>query len=629
MSKLPAELRGALYLSYDQLPQNLKQCFLYCALYPEDWIMCRDDLVRFWIAEGFVEMKENQLMEDTAEQYYYELISRNLLLPDPTYLDQYCCKMHDLLRQLACHLSMEDCFLGDPQLLEGITVSRLRRLSLVTDKEIVALPSVGSQQLKVRSIMSFCGNSLTIEPSMFKSFLYVHVLDLSGSNIKTIPNYIGNLIHLRLFDLQSSSITCLPESIGSLKNLQVLNLVECGDLHSLPLAVTRLCSLRSLGLEGTPINQVPKGIGGLKYLNDLGGFPIGGGNANRARMQDGWNLEELGALMQLRRLDLINLERVGPCTTDSMLVNKRYLKRLSLCCSGSTDKPYSEDVVINIEKTFDLLIPAHNLENLGLLDFFGRRFPTWIGTTAHLPSLTYLRLINCKSCVHLPPIGQLPNLKYLKINGATAVTKIGPEFVGSGVGNVRSTEAAAFPKLETLVIQDMPNWEEWSFVDEEGQKATAAGPEGAEDETDANQKGAAPPPMMQLLPRLKKFNLLRCPKLRALPQQLGQEATSLMELQLREVHSLKVVENLFFLSEILVIAGCFGLERVSNLPLTRVLRVSFCPNLRCVEEFGSLEQLWLDISMQDVSSQWVPGLKLGRQQCHGEDLDVYTWPRTE
>lgn len=79
MSKLPVELRGALYLSYDELPQYLKQCFLYCSLYPEDWIMRRDDLINYWIAEGFVEEQEDQLLEDIAEEYYYELMCRNLL----------------------------------------------------------------------------------------------------------------------------------------------------------------------------------------------------------------------------------------------------------------------------------------------------------------------------------------------------------------------------------------------------------------------------------------------------------------------------------------------------------------------------------------------------------------------
>ncbi|GJN25199.1 hypothetical protein PR202_gb12997 [Eleusine coracana subsp. coracana] len=56
MKKLPEQLRGALYLSYDELPRHLKQCFLYCALYPEDSVMYRDDLIRYWIAEGITRL---------------------------------------------------------------------------------------------------------------------------------------------------------------------------------------------------------------------------------------------------------------------------------------------------------------------------------------------------------------------------------------------------------------------------------------------------------------------------------------------------------------------------------------------------------------------------------------------
>ena len=130
---------------------------------------------------------------------------------------------------------------------------------------------------------------------------------------------------------------------------------------------------------------------------------------------------------------------------------------------------------------------------------------------------------------------------------------------------------------------------------------------------------------MQLLPRLERLELDGCPGLRALPQQLGLEATSLNVLDLRNMDSIKVVENLPFLSDVLVIVGCEGLERVSNIPQVRVLRAQLCPNLRCVERLDSLHQLFLTEDMQDISSQWLPRLQEQHQQMHGEDMDVYTW----
>jgi hypothetical protein len=87
--------------------------------------------------------------------------------------------------------------------------------------------------------------------------------------------------------------------------------------------------------------------------------------------------------------------------------------------------------------------------------------------------------------------------------------------------------------------------------------------------------------------------LTAAPKLRALPQQLGQEATSLKDVQLRDVHILEMVENLHFLSEVFVIVNCKALERVSNLPQIRKLRVQGCPNLKCVERLDNLCQLFL------------------------------------
>ncbi|KAI5004685.1 hypothetical protein ZWY2020_031928 [Hordeum vulgare] len=383
--------------------------------------------------------------------------------------------------------------------------------------------------------------------------------------------------------------------------------------------MTMLSSLRCLDLCGTEINEVPKGIGKLKFLTYVDGYSISDGSDDTV-VQDGWKLEELSSLSQMRSLSLVKLERVAHGSTSVVLIDKKHLKELVLEWTERGEGSYSEEDVSNAEKVFEQLIPPPNLEDLYIDQFFGQRYPTWFDTTC-LSSLIYLKLIDVRSCVHLPPMWQLPNLKFLKIDGADAVTKVGPEFVGCKKGDPVRNELVAFPKLEWLIFSDMPNWEAWSFLEEEVVAADSRGEDGSAEIQKEDTQSAR----MQLLPRLVMLQLDRCPKLRDLPQQLGKDTACLKELNLRGLNNLKVVEDRPMLCEVLIIEYCKGLERICNLPQVIELRVFWCPHLSHVVGLGSLQQLGLGEDMQEVSSCWVHGLQEQHQRLHGEDLDVYTY----
>ncbi|KAI3899942.1 hypothetical protein MKW92_010889 [Papaver armeniacum] len=79
-------------------------------------------------------------------------------------------------------------------------------------------------------------------------------------------------------------------------------------------------------------------------------------------------------------------------------------------------------------------------------------------TTAsmHLPGLVYLTLQNCGNCEHLPPLGRLKSLRFLRLERMDAIKQIDNEFYGS------NGEASSFPSLVELYLYSFPNLEEWS-----------------------------------------------------------------------------------------------------------------------------------------------------------------------
>ena len=68
-----------LSFSYQDLPYNLKACFIYFGVFPEDYFVSCARLIRLWIAEGFVKEEQGITLEEVAQDYLSQLIHKSLV----------------------------------------------------------------------------------------------------------------------------------------------------------------------------------------------------------------------------------------------------------------------------------------------------------------------------------------------------------------------------------------------------------------------------------------------------------------------------------------------------------------------------------------------------------------------
>ncbi|KAG1347825.1 putative disease resistance protein RGA3 [Cocos nucifera] len=601
-SGLPEEIKGALYLSYEDLPSYLKQCFIYCSLFPEDYTLRMDYITQLWIAEGFVKAEGSSTMEETAQEYYRDLIMRNLLQTDDDHQSE--CNMHDLLHCLARYLARDESWVvskvhqvgssNGPMKLRRVFVSNVHEVG--TNGPMTEIADVLVKKDTLRTLMGNMRLMSEIQMDLFFHKLSrLRVLDMSQSQIQRLPDSLGNLIHLRYLNISYAKISVIPETIGNLRNLQFLEMHGCEHLSRLPNSIANLRNLRSLGLADTMVAGMPVGLGRLQNLHTLYGFK-----------QQGNRSEGLGTMEELRSLScltVLSIEKLECISSSSdargaELRNKPKLRSLRLHCTP--DLQSSEEQMRRIEEVFEELRPPPSLEELRINNYFGRDFPKWMAETSSsasvlFPNLRELHLFHCKYCERLPPCGLLPNLERLDIcDFAASVIDVGSEFsVGTSSGGGRAgvdTSKYAFPKLKQLWFVCMPNWQEWHW-----------------------DKGT------QAMPCLKHLYLWNCPKLMSLPEGLLLHATSLTTLHITSASSLTTIENLISLKE-LYIEYSPNVEKVSDLPALTALEVWHCTKLQVMGNLPSLKWMKLgDHEMKSLPSNLLKGV----YTAHLEELEIW------
>ncbi|CAL4987997.1 unnamed protein product [Urochloa decumbens] len=261
-------MRKILSISYYGLPSHLKTCLLYLSVFPEDYDILRDQLIRRWISEGFIPGEDSVTLYQLGETYFNELINRSMIQPE--YIDTngkvLTCRVHDMVLDLITSLSYEENFcIALPSKRSTKLPEKMRRLSFQSSPEGHAIRQKTILS-HVRSLIVFSG-AASLLPPLFR-FHLLRVLDFEGCH--DLENYhidgLPNLFHLRCLVLKDTNITKLPKKIGKLGCLQILDLRKT-RIFELPSTVLQLRQLVQLHIDKTVM--LPPGFGAMKCLQVL------------------------------------------------------------------------------------------------------------------------------------------------------------------------------------------------------------------------------------------------------------------------------------------------------------------------------------------------------------------------
>ncbi|XP_048318955.2 putative disease resistance protein At3g14460 [Ziziphus jujuba] len=459
-----SKILPALLLSYNFLPSHLKPCFAFCSTFPKDYEFRKNELVLLWMAENLLPQASiNKRVEDVGNEYFNELVSRSFF-QRTSIGEESRFVMHDLVHDVARFVSRGYCFSFESGNSDGNMIN-VRHLAVASDVSLDRYGAI-SKASHLRSFLSTYRYSVQtlsnqVVNNVILKFRRLRILSLRWcQNLEQLSDSIGELKHLRFLDLSWTSIKRLPNSVSRLYNLQTLKLSGCAKLIELPEDMYHLINLRHLDITYCRnLKEMPRQIGDLKSLQTLSTFIVGEDN--------GAKIEELRGLSDLHgELHLQNLQNVASATdaSEARLMDKNYLQWVHLFwnvnATDDTAQRAHANVMIHHREVLEKLLPHTNLERLSIYGYGGTSFPYWLGDHSFC-NIVSIKLKNCRCCNSLPPLGQLPSLKTLEIEGLSGVVTVGAEFKGNIGG---SSITKPFASLEFLSFRGMSAWKEWSSI---------------------------------------------------------------------------------------------------------------------------------------------------------------------
>uniref|UniRef100_A0A2N9FC43 Uncharacterized protein n=1 Tax=Fagus sylvatica TaxID=28930 RepID=A0A2N9FC43_FAGSY len=257
---LHSKVYSSIEFSYSYLKSDeAKSCFLLCCLFPEDFDIPIEYLVRYGVGRRSFAEIDNVAEARIRVHAMVNDLKRSFLLLDSE--EEECVKMHDVVRDVAISIAKEHGFLVRckdtmEEWPEKDTYQIYVAISLFS-REMKKHPD-GLECLKLELLQLSCNiyTQQMLPANMFQWMKELKVLSVQGMSFPSLPQSIQVLQNLRTLHLEycvledvsaigalgklemlsflGSEIKELPREIGNLGHLKLLDLSECSTLQRIP-----------------------------------------------------------------------------------------------------------------------------------------------------------------------------------------------------------------------------------------------------------------------------------------------------------------------------------------------------------------------------------------------------------
>ncbi|KAJ1270166.1 hypothetical protein BS78_06G033800 [Paspalum vaginatum] len=247
------DIMPALKFSYEHLPDRLKPCFVYFALFPKNCQLQGDVLIQMWRAHGYI---QKETTDENAYRYINDLLQLSFIKKaanqDNHYEVNYL--LHDMAEWLSNgeHFRIEDDFhVSVPRNARHLYVNASNILSVY-----MSLQEHPYLKENLRSLIICNHDARERIPS--------------ANFNKTLKETLGELRRLRVLVLQYPD-GILPD-IEHLVHLRYLDIHESRRFTSFPKSIFRLYHLRSFNLQSNYQYNIGKEL--QKHISRLTSEPV-------------------------------------------------------------------------------------------------------------------------------------------------------------------------------------------------------------------------------------------------------------------------------------------------------------------------------------------------------------------